>query len=116
MKVSFEGIGAYAATFYNSASAPAKAGQPVKMGESGTVAACSAGDSYLGVAVTADGDFAGVQLQGFVTLPYTGTAPTPGLVTLGADGSGGVKTVSTGGRGCWVIQVDTAASTVGFLL
>ena len=116
MKVSFEGIGECVATFYNSASAAAKTGQPVKLGGNGTVAACAAGDSFLGVAVAADEDFAAVQLQGFVTLPYTGTAPTAGYVTLGADGSGGVKTVSTGGRGCWVIQVDTAASTVGFML
>ena len=116
MKVSFEGIGECVATFYNSTSAPAQAGQPVKVGESGTVAACSDGEAFLGVAVAADGDFSAVQLQGFVTLPYTGSAPTPGFVTLGADGSGGVKTVGTGGRGCWVIQVDTAASTVGFML
>lgn len=116
MRVSFEGIGECVATFCNSATAPVKAGQAVKLGGNATVAACADGELVFGVAVTAGTDFAAVQTAGFVTLPYSGeTAPTVGYSVLAADGAGGMKVAETG-REYAILQVDTAAKTLGLML
>lgn len=116
MKVSFEGIGEYVATFCNSDTAPAKAGQVVKLEKNATVAACVDGDLVFGVAVTAGADFAAVQTAGFVTLSYSGeTVPAVGYGVLAADGTGGVKVAKTG-REYAILQVDTDAKTLGMML
>ncbi len=116
MKVSFGGLGEQVATFFNSASAAASDGERVKVSGNGEVSACSAGDRFFGVALAADSDFAAVQAGGFVTLPYSGqTAPAVGYATLSADGEGGVA-VDEDGWDYLVLEVDTTAGTVGFLL
>ena len=49
-------------------------------------------------------------------MPYTGTdAPAVGYAALAADGAGGVK-VSTKGNNYLVLNVNTAAKTVSFML
>ena len=113
MKLSYEGIGAWSATF---TTADAVEGQVVKMSASGAVAKCSGGDGFCGVAGAVRGTVCGVQLGGVVSVPYTGAAPAVGYALLAADGSGGVKSVSTGGRSYLVLSVDTAAKTVTFVL
>ena len=87
------------------------------MSENDTVCLCAAGDKPAGVCLEADGTFALVQVSGCVTLPYTGTtAPAAGYNTLAADGTGGVKVVTTGGKEYLVFKVDTTAKTlVGFI-
>lgn len=121
MTVSFEGIGTNLVTFYNAAATASKAakGGMVKLTGSGTVAKCSDGDRFCGLAVSADEDFAGVQTSGFVTVPYTGAAPSVGYAYLLANGTGGVKADSaatkTGGE-FLVVAVDTAAATVSFVM
>ena len=71
---------------------------------------------FCGVSVNVNGGYAGVQLCGAVTLPYTGTeAPAVGYAALAADGAGGVK-VSTKGNNYLVLNVNTAAKTVSFML
>lgn len=111
MSVSFEGIGRWCATFL---AGELEQGSPVKVSANGTVAACSAGDAFCGVAVSERDGACAVQLGGFVTLPYSGTAPTVGYAALCADGTGGVK---SGGTASYLaVDVDTAAQTVTFLL
>ena len=44
------------------------------------------------------------------------TAPSVGYATLGADGDGGVKSVTSGGRGCLIVHVDATAKTLGLFL
>ncbi len=114
MTVSFEGTGQKIVTF--EAADGVTAGMPVKMSENRKVAAAAAGDIFCGVALDAAEDgFASVVLGGFVTLPYTGTAPSVGYVKLAADGSGGV-TVGDKGRDYLVTEADTAAGTAGFYI
>ena len=55
-------------------------------------------------------------MSGFVELPYSGEAPAVGYQTLAADGAGGVKTVTAGGRSLLVVMVDSANETVGVFL
>ena len=107
MNVSFEGIGDSLVTFLNSS---ATRGSVVKVSAAGTVAPCSAGDGFDGVAVIVDGGYAGVRMGGFVTVSYSGTAPTVGRAILVANGSGGVKTAESGDT-YLVVDLDTTAST-----
>jgi exo-beta-1,3-glucanase (GH17 family) len=135
MTVSFEGIGENVVTFYNAAASAAEAGYPVKMSGSGEVCKAADGEAFVGVARAADADFAAVQTGGYAKAACSGTAPSVGLARLVADGGGGVKldagttvTVTVGetgydttgktytGRMYVVVDVDTAAGTVGFIL
>ena len=53
-----------------------------------------------------------VIMKGFMTLAYSGTAPALGYAALGADGDGGVKAVTTGGRTVLVVEVNETDTTV----
>ena len=106
MEVSFQGIGAWCATFMGE---ELKEGQVVKVSGSGAAAACAAGDDFCGVVVKAGPETCAVQLGGMAAVAYSGTAPELGYTALCADGSGGVKTATDGGRSLLVAAVDTAA-------
>ena len=115
MKISFEGIGQWAATF---ACTDVQAGDLVKVSVNGSVGVCGTGVAFCGqvVSLGRGGDACAVQLGGFNTAGYSGdTAPTGGWCGLSADGSGGVKADSTG-RSYLVADVDVAAKTVVFAL
>lgn len=114
MSVSFNGYKESLATF--KAASGLTAGVPVKISANDTVDSCAADDSFCGVTNGVSRGYASVQMSGFVTLGYTGAAPAVGYTTLAADGSGGVKVVTEGGRSMLVLQVDALAKTVGVLL
>lgn len=115
MAVAFNGYKESLATF--KAANGLTAGVPVKMSANGTVDTCAAGDSFCGVASGAGKGYASVQMSGFISLPYSGvTPPAVGYASLAANGSGGVKVVTDGGRSLLVLEVDTTAKTVGFML
>ena len=113
MSVSFEGVGQVCATFLGG---KLTEGHVVKMTGNGTVGACAADDAFCGAAVCCKDDACTVQVGGFVTVGYTGTAPGVGWKALAADGKGGVKTAGTDGVNCLVTDVDTTAKTVTILL
>ena len=110
-KVSFEEIGAVAATFF--AQKEVKAGQVVKMTGNGQVGPCSAGDKFCGVALSNENGCAGVQVKGFCPVAVTGSIDL-GWNALAADGAGGVQTATAGaeespsGVECLVVSTDTA--------
>lgn len=113
MSISFQGIGQVCATFLCGDVAE---GQLVKVSGRGTAAACADGDGFCGVALCKKEDACSVQVAGFVTVGYTGTVPAVGWSALAANGAGGVKSVSTGGRTLLVVDADTTAKTVTILL
>ncbi|MBE6948506.1 MAG: hypothetical protein E7456_01545 [Ruminococcaceae bacterium] len=114
MSISFGGIGEMCVTLM--AASGVTKGKPVKMSTNGTVAACSDGDRFVGVAVdVSDDGYAIVQLKGYTTMGYTGTAPTVGYNVLAANAAGGVKGANAGNE-CLVLEVDTTAATVGFII
>ena len=94
MKLSYEGIGQWAATF---ACDDLAEGELVKVSANGTVAACAAGDDFCGMVLSVGrgGDACAVALGGMVTAGYTvpaeGAAPALGWSGLSADGEGGVQ-------------------------
>jgi len=92
MKVCFEDIGHISATF---AAESGESGKVCKVCGNGAVALCADGEAFCGVMESVRKGFAGVQLHGFVTLPYTGTAPALGYQALVADANGGIKTGGT---------------------
>lgn len=93
-----------------------EAGIPVVVGENSEVSKAAADKDFIGVAVSANGEFAGVILNGYTELPYTGTAPAFGFCALAANGTGGVKTSTSSNHIVKVIKVDTVNKTVGFIL
>lgn len=87
-----------------------------KMHANDTVAACAAGNDFIGVVVGKRDGLACVQVAGFVTLHYTGTtAPSVGECALAGDGKGGV-TVTENAKKYRVLRVDTTEKTVGLYL
>lgn len=114
MEYSFSGFGENAATF--SAGTDVVAGAPVKMTANATVGTCADGDDFCGVALNVRCGYAAVQLSGYVSLPYSGTAPSVGWQNLKAAAGGKIQTASTGGRSLLVVDVDTAAGTCGVIL
>jgi len=106
MNVSFEGIGYLSATF---AAESGQAGQVCKVTADGTVAPCGENEAFCGVMEGIRGGITGVQLHGFATVSYTGSAPNLGYCNLAADGNGGVKAGS--GKEYLVVSVDEAAMT-----
>ena len=113
MKVSYEGIGQWAATF---TCADVAEGQVVKISGNGEVAPCADGDKFCGVVISVgrDGMACAVAMGGMVTVPYTGSAPALGWTGLAGDGQGGVKAAE--GRDYLVADVDESGKTVTFKL
>lgn len=110
--ISFESIGQEFVTFR--AGTGVAAGVPCKVSANGTVAAATSGD-FMGVALAPKGGLAAVQLRGFVTLKYSGTAPTVGYCTLAAATGGKVKVDETA-MSRLVVSVDEDNTTVCVLL
>ncbi len=114
MMVSFNGIGECVVTF--EAFGDNLKGKVVKMCANGTVSECEDGDLFCGVAVTDRADIAGVQISGYVRVPFSGTAPSVGYRNLCADGNGGVALADGEGRSLLVVDVDEDAGTLGVIL
>lgn len=112
MKISFEGIGQRVVTF---AKDGATEGRVCKLSANDTVKDCAAGEVFCGVTAHSEEEAAAVITSGFVTLGYSGSAPSLGYAKLAANASGGVA-VHASGREYLVLHVDTAAKTVGLFL
>ena len=114
MNISFDGIGQNVVTFL--AEEGLSEGQVCKVTASGTVGACSAGERFCGVVHHLEDDgAAAVILAGFVTVPYTGSAPAVGYDKLAA-GDGGAAAANDAGGEYLVADVDTENLTVTLML
>ena len=117
MSVSFGGMGDITATFKTYGTI--NAGSPVKLYGNGTVQACADGDRFCGIATyVAEDGHATVQLGGYVSIGYSGaSAPTVGYGRLMADGAGKAEAAAdTYGGEYLIVEVDTTAKTVGFVI
>ena len=112
MNISYEGIGRLLVTFPDCG---AGEGQVCKINSEGMADVCLTNDRFCGVAHLVDQGMASVQMEGFVTVEYSGAAPTLGYNKLAADGFGGVY-VNTSGQTYLVVKVDTSRTTVTFKL
>lgn len=114
MNISLNSFHSQQATFL--ADSLVKVGCPVVMSSNLKVTFAGTGKNLCGFCTDLRDGYATVKLCGYCTASYTGTAPSVGYAMLASDGEGGVKTVTTGGRTMLVINVDTTANTVGFIL
>lgn len=114
MSISFKGFNEQVLTF--NTTAELDAGTLVKMNGSGTVAPCASGDKIMGVVLACRNNIASVQVGGYISLPYSGTAPTPGYCGICATDSTKIKTDNSAGKLLAVLETDTAASVAGILL
>lgn len=119
MNVSFEGYNEQIATF--EAEPGVEAGKPVKITDNGKVSLCStAGDVPCGICVAVRGDYASVQLGGYISTTYTindeeGTVnPVLGFSYLVANGSGAFKGASDGLK-VLVVEIDSKNNKIGFI-
>lgn len=111
--ISMQGIGA--ACLSAKKGTAVTAGYPCHFSANDTVTNSAANGAFSGVAVGIRGSLVTVQYQGFVTVSYSGTAPTVGYGILVADGSGGVKSAQAG-NSYLIVNVDTTAGTLCLLL
>ncbi len=119
MNVGFEGIGRTVATFACKAgeedTLPA-VGDVVTLSASGEVKKSAAKEHFAGVCVSRNGGYAGVQIRGAITLPYTGdSAPTVGYNGFTAGSDKAVQ-VSADGIKRLTMAVDTQTKAVTILL
>ena len=115
MKVSFNGIGEQVATFeaVTDGSTAAKAGSIAVMSDNGKVCAASkASELPAGLVLDVRGDYAAVQIGGYMKLPCD-TGLTVGYQHLATDASGKVKSATTGRPG---LVVDVEDGVCGVIL
>ncbi len=114
MSVSFKGINEQVITF--KAEEELAEGTLVTLSANGTVSPCAANDKIVGVVISCRDNLAAVQISGYVTLPYSGSAPALGLTAICAASDTKIKADATNGKIVTVLETDTAALTAGILL
>lgn len=112
MSISFKGFNEQILTFRTQGEI--KNGSLVKMSESATVAPCENGDDFIGIAVHVNGGIAAVQVGGYASLNYSGSAPALGACAISAADSAHI--CSGGDKSVTVIELDETNSTAGILL
>ena len=108
MKVTHEGIGYLSVTFINRNCA---VGQLCTLNQMSQGVVAEDGEAFLGVVESVEGKRMAVQIAGFVTLKYSGTAPEVGYTKLSSNGNGGVR-VNSAGREYFVVACDSDAGTI----
>lgn len=91
-------------------------GFPVQMETSQRIKRAIKGQDFIGVITSADGTIAGVQVDGYVELKYSGSAPNYGFCALVSDGNDGVQVSATSKHVVRVIMIDENTNTVGVIL
>lgn len=114
MAISFSGIGDITATFYGNV----EKGDIVRISSARTVSKAVQGGEFFGVCKAKHNDICAVMLRGFVTVGYSGAAPSIGNVKLAFAGENKVKVSGTDDAevDVLVVDVDTTEKTVTILL
>lgn len=112
MAVSFQSIAQKRVTFL--ASGDLKENTVCMVNTNNSVGVCVEGDVFCGVVSSVKNGLVSVTMHGFVTMPYSGDAPTIDYCTLCSDKNGNV--MRGGFREYLVVNVDTTQKTVGFFL
>ena len=89
-------------------------GSAATITQNGTVGPCTSG-AFIGFIAGVVGDYALVQTSGAVSVPYSGTAPALGYITLKADANGGIAALGEGesaGRAVTVVSAENGAATI----
>ena len=112
MNISFDGFNGKLLTF--AVDSEIEPGTLVTIYENGKVNA-AIDDDFIGVVINCDGRYAGVQVEGAVTVPYRGNSIAAGYSGLLAD-SNGRLTAGEARKDRIVLDADSEAKTVTFIL
>lgn len=107
----FDGIGEMVTFLANNVTK----GHVVRISAARTVSECTANGTFDGVCIFTGDGTAAVQLDGIVTVRYSGSAPGYGRAVLVANGIGGVKQAESG-ETYVVIDKNTTAHTITIIL
>lgn len=90
----------------------------VSFDSSGEVKNAGENEDFFGVFVSKRDEFIGVQIEGYVELPYTGITPDYGYKNIIASAKKGVvvKDSPVAGKKRLIVKVDTVNKIVGFIL
>lgn len=113
MSIAFNGYNNQILTFENK---DAVVGSPAKISDTKTVSKCDDGNDFIGIVTSERGGAAGVQVDGYVEVKYSGDAPDLGFSGLVADSTGGVKESESAVKKYKVLFVDEENTVVGFIL
>ena len=113
MSYSYEQIGTLCITL--GCTSDVKVGHVCRMYGSDCICKAEDGRTFDGVVNSKRNNCAGVIVRGFVTVPYTGTAPNVGSNYLQSNGEGGVCAAEEG-KLCLIVNVDTINKIVTFLM
>ncbi|MDF2567118.1 MAG: hypothetical protein K0R90_574 [Oscillospiraceae bacterium] len=113
MSISFGGVGQTVVTL--ECKTGISIGDIVSMKDNNEVQAAVVDEKFVGVCVSKNGTYAGIQIKGAVTVKYSGTAPTVGYQTLaaGADNTVAVKPT---GITYLVVNVNSTEKTATIIL
>ena len=110
--ISYEGIGQVVITAKMDSTV--KPGDLVRYVENDLVYPCNKGEQFIGVALSNDGEYGGVQVKGFFTTSFTGNLDL-GWNLLVGDGYGGMCQ-SDYGINFLVTHIDRGTSTAAICL
>ena len=109
----YDAMGDVTATFKVSGSLAL--GDLVSLKENDTVQKAAENASVIGVCVSLNGSYAGIQIKGGITVPCSDSTLTVGYQQLKAASGGGVQK-GTAGAFHLVVSNDTTASTATIIL
>lgn len=115
MGISFNGYNAKIVTFY--AGEACEVGKAVTINEDGEAVCAGNNNRFIGICTSLRNGIAGVQVEGYVELPYSGTAPKHGVNRLICDANGCLTaSIDDIAQYYKILKVDTDSKTVGFIL
>lgn len=113
MAIFIDGIGEVCMTLHCDPEFPV--GSPCYMDGDNYIEACAEDADFFGIVERVEDSLAAVIVRGVAEVSYSGTFPGYGLVTLAADGQGGVH-VCEEGRKYTVLSADPTKKTLKIFL
>ena len=113
MSIVFENIGQVCASF--ECDGTVQVGEPCNIEKTGIIKRCGEDQPIMGKVLSIKDGIANVAVGGFVTLPYVGTPPMPGYVSLCGDDAGHVC-MSSDLPPHFIVANDSVNKTITILL
>lgn len=113
--ISFNGFNSKVMTF--AAGESCEVGKAVTINEDGEAVVPVRNSNFIGICTSIRNGVAGVQLEGYVEQPFTGTAPKTGVSKIVYDGAGGIAASSDeSAQYHRVLKIDADNKIIGFII
>lgn len=113
MAIFIDGIGEVSMTLHCDPDFPV--GSPCYMDGDNYIEPCTVDAEFFGIVERVEGSLAAVTVRGIAEVPFSGTFPGYGSVSLAADGQGGVHTYADGKK-YTVLSADQTKKTIKIFL